>query len=368
MRVLYSYPKWHVVSFTLIAKKHIEYLKKIGKIDVYELDELATPTYVPSTKYTLIMHPGFYIMHRVLQSRRDAYGRYREDYYQWWRNNYDQLVGIDVCDSDKYTDIAISLANRFDKFIVPSTFCVKVAEKCGVKAKVYRLPHGVDPEWYKTPNIWDIAPVKAINPSLLQLYLYKIRKNKKLLLFWLWHSADRKGWPEVYEVYIKLAKERKDVTLVLKTVNPGSREFQMIMQYGAIEIYGWLSDYEKMALYDLADITLNFSRGGGFELNCLESLARGVPCIASDFGSWTDYVPEYLQVKRGKRVQPLPGNALHGGYGYTVDVEDALNKINDILDNLDEYKAKVEEWRREVLARQYRWDVIAHMLMRILEE
>ena len=748
MRVLYSYPKWHVVSFTLIARKHIEYLKRIGKIEVYELDELATPSYVPSTKYTLVMHPGFYIMHRVLQSRRDAYGRFREDYYQWWRNNYDQLIGIDVCDSDKYTDIAISLANRFDKFIVPSTFCVEVAEKCGVKAKVYRLPHGVDPEWYKTPNIWDIAPVKAINPSLLQLYLYKIRKNKKLLLFWLWHcydektrvltkdgfkhwwelkyddeiatvnletgeleyqkpeeiivadyegymihfkgqhydllvtpnhrmivrqsrhnarkkgikeivndvidhkrpwkiiyaeelarnwgerrweflraikwkgkkleyvelpdlelnprypkwvlgkvpnkprglkkipikpllrflgwfiaegwarynkhnqefvvgisnkkreyldeiaqtvremgfhpivdygsndrtgkvivaskqlymfikslglpvhpdikgekakykfvpqfikeldpelikefvdalwrgdgtfsrskdgklvylkyvtkskrlaedvaelmlklgyavaihyekkrdiynvvvseryrfpeickqpkivhykgkiwcirvpngtlvverngkvvvsgnSADRKGWPEVYEVYTRLAKERKDVALVLKTVNPGSREFQMIMQYGAIEIYGWLSDYEKMALYDLADITLNFSRGGGFELNCLESLARGVPCIASDFGSWTDYVPEYLQVKRGRKVLPLPGNALHGGYGYTVDVEDALNKINDILDNLDEYRAKTEEWRKKKLAIQYRWDVIAHKLTKILEE
>mgnify|MGYP000430340052 CR=1 FL=1 len=368
MRILYAYPQWHKVSFSLIAKKHVEYLKRLGRVEVYELDELMVPTYVPSSRYTLILHPGFYIMHRVLESRRDIYGRFREDYYQWWRGNYDQLIGIDVCDSDQYTALAVALANRFDKFIVPSKFCTDVAKLSGIKAKIYRLPHGVDPEWYTVPNVWEIAPVKSINPSLLQLYLYKIRKGKKLIAFWLWHSAGRKGWDEVYQVYTRLAKERNDVTLVLKTMTPGTKEFQMIMQYGAIEVYGWLSDYEKMALYDLVDVTLNFSRGGGFELNCLESLARGTPCIASDYGSWVDYVPEFLQVKRGAKVQPLPGNALHGGYGYAVDVEDALNKLHQILDNLEEYKAKTQQWRHEVLMKLYRWDVIAHILTRIVED
>ena len=207
--------------------------------------------------------------------------------------------------------------------------------------------------------------IQAINPSLLQAYLYKIRKNKKFLLFWLWHSPDRKGFPELVQLYTRLVKDRNDVMLVLKTMTPNSNAFQVLAPYGVINIYGWLDDYEKMVLYDLADITLMFSRGGGWEMNCLESLARGVPCIASDWGSWKDYVPDFLRVKTGLRVQPLPGNAIHGGYGYTVDVDDALSKVNDVLDNYDDYKARTEEWRKR-LSQEYRWDLLARKLVEIL--
>jgi glycosyltransferase involved in cell wall biosynthesis len=140
-------------------------------------------------------------------------------------------------------------------------------------------------------------------------------------------------------------------------------EFQEVMHLGVIQIYGWLSEYEKMTLYDLADVTLVFSRGGGFEHNALESLARGIPAVTSNRGSWTDYVPQYLQVKTGEKVKVFNGNAIHVGYGYKVDVEDALGKIHDILENYDDYRARVEEWRSKILVNEYRWDVIAKRLV-----
>jgi glycosyltransferase involved in cell wall biosynthesis len=138
------------------------------------------------------------------------------------------------------------------------------------------------------------------------------------------------------------------------------------MHLGAIQIYGWLSDYEKMALYDLADITLMFSRGGGFEVNALESLVRCTPVVTSSVGSWTDYVPPYLQVKVGERVKVFEDNAIHVGYGYKVDVEDALGKINDILENYDDYRARVEEWRSKVLKSEYRWDIVVKKLVEVI--
>jgi glycosyltransferase involved in cell wall biosynthesis len=205
-----------------------------------------------------------------------------------------------------------------------------------------------------------------LNPVLIDLYLYKTRKKKRFLLFWLWHSDIRKGWNEVRELYSKLVKERNDVVLVLKTMIPNSLAFQEVMHLGAIQVYGWLNNYEKMALYDLADITLMFSRGGGFEVNCLESLAREVPCVASYWGSWKDYLPPFLGVKTGEKVKVFENNAIHVGYGYKVDVEDALNKIHNILDNYDEYKARVEEWRQKVLKNEYRWDIIAEKLVKII--
>jgi glycosyltransferase involved in cell wall biosynthesis len=214
--------------------------------------------------------------------------------------------------------------------------------------------------------VWDIAPAKRLNPALIELYLYKIRKNKRFLLFWLWHSPMRKGFLEVKEVYARLTREHNDVVLILKTLSPNAPEFQEVMHHGVIQLYGWLSEYEKMALYDLADVTLVFSRGGGFEHNALESLARGVPVVTSNRGSWTDYVPQYLQVKTGEKVKVFEDNAIHVGYGYKVDVEGALGKIHDILENYDDYKARVEEWRSKILVNEYRWDVVVKRLVEVV--
>ena len=360
--IMYSYPMWHRVSFTLIAEKHVEYMKKVLGVDIYTIDELAVPSFNPVVRYRIVLHPYFFTITRVLEHHRVKVGEYVIDTFTSWRSKFDKLIGVDVCDSDSYSRYAVELANLADTFVVPSRFCVDVARKSGIKAKIFRVPHGVDPEWYTLPNQWETAPVKSINPALLEIYLYKIKKNKKVILFWLMHSGWRKGWYQVREVYTRLVRKRNDVVLVLKTGVPNPIEYQQVMQYGCINLYGWLTDYEKMVLYDLADVVLNFSVGGGFELNCLEALARGVPCIANEYGSWTEYVPEFLRVKKGRKVQPLPNNAIHIGYGYTVDVDHAEQKLNEVLDNIDEYKAKTLEWRDKVLAKEYRWDVVAKKL------
>ena len=366
MRLLYVYPQHHTVSFTLIARKHVEYLRRLGLAEIQELDELAFPGFRPQVKYMAVLHPHIYIWHRVLAWYDSRLSERLKDrmpgYLERLRSSYDGIVAVDVCDSDRMSVYAVELLNQADKVVVPSNYCVEVYRSSGVKVPVYRVPHGVDPEWYSTPNVWDGAPARTLNPALLEVYLYKLRRGKRLLLFWLWHSSARKGWPEVKEVYGRLVRERKDVVLLLKTVHPNMPEFQEVMHLGAIQVYGWLDEFEKMALYDLADITLMFSRGGGFEVNCLESLARGVPCVASYWGSWKDYLPPFLGVRVGERVKVFEGNTIHIGYGYRVDVESALDKIHDILDNYEDYKARVEEWRGKVLSKEYRWDRVALIL------
>jgi len=299
--ILYVYPQWHTVSFSLIAQKHIEYMKKLSRVPIYEMDEIQIDAFLPVTRFRAVLHPAVFIMHRILQNKMKAAGDQWEKAYRLWRERYDQLIGIDVCDSDRMSDYAVSILNRFDKVVVPSSFCVDVYRYSGVKVKVYRVPHGVDPYWYEHPNVWESKPVSSINPMILELFLYKVKRKVKYLLFWFWHSPDRKGVPELIEFYRKLKSIRKDVVLILKTLIPNPAEFMAVADLGAINVYGWLDEANKMALYDLADITLMFSRGGGFELNCLESLARGTPCIASNWGSWTDYVPYFLRVKVGRR-------------------------------------------------------------------
>jgi len=39
---------------------------------------------------------------------------------------------------------------------------------------------------------------------------------------------------------------------------------------------------------------------------------------------------------------------------------------NDILENYDDYRARVEEYRARVLSREYRWDRIALTLVELI--
>jgi glycosyltransferase involved in cell wall biosynthesis len=374
LNILYAYYTEYLTSFSLISKKHVEYIRKLGLARVYEFDGRGLTTFKPAVRYILMLHPWIGLWDAVIGG---LYSKVNEtlrlklsQYVTHKRSLYDRLVGFDVCDSDAISDWAVSLLNDADLIIAPSNYCVEVFRKCGVRKPVYRLPHGVDPEWYTTPNITVTGPRQKVSLAAVLPYMYKVKTGRKMLLFWLPHSGGRKGFKEVLEVYKRLLRERDDVFLTIKTsvkdmpeINYVKRE---LSELGVIHVYGWVSDYEKMLLYDSADITLLFTHGGAFELNCLESLARGTPCIAHDMGSWTDYLPEFLMVRAGERVKVLENSSIHVGYGYKVDVDDAVGKINDILDNYDDYKARVEEWRSKVLANEYRWDLIVKRLVDIV--
>ena len=359
--ILYVYPQWHMVSFTLVARKHIEYMQRLGAA-VYEIDEVLFPGFAPVVKYSAFIHPAFYILHRVAEYRK----KLSAEYLNWLINKFEQLICIDVADSDRISEYAVNLLNMCTKVVVPSTFARDAYVSSGVKKPVYIVPHGVDPFWYTAPNTWLSAPAASIHPMILQLFLYKIRKGVKIILFWLWHSPDRKGWHEAREIYKRVRRERKDVMLVLKTINPNTSEFLQVADQGAVEVYGWLDEFSKMALYDLADIVLVPSRGGAFELNALEALARGVPTLATDYGCFLDYVPDFLRIKKGEKVLVLPGNAIHIGFGYTADVDDGVQKVLNILHNYEEYKAKTVEWRENVLKNRFRWDLIAKQLLSLI--
>jgi hypothetical protein len=49
-----------------------------------------------------------------------------------------------------------------------------------------------------------------------------------------------------------------------------------------------------------------------------------------------------------------------------VDVESALNKVHDILDNIEEYRAKLKEYKLK-LSEEYCWDNVAERLVKVLE-
>jgi len=341
--IWYVYPMWHKVSFSLIAERHVNELRKYFRI--YAIDELALSGLYPATNPLLILHPFFYPMSKYAKRLQRLLARIRG------------IIGIDVADSDRISNLAVSMTHYAEAMIVPSTWARESYVRSGVRVPVHVLPHGVDKEWFTSPMQLTIFRK-----------LYEMKHQKKLiyLLHFCWHSPYRKGLDLVLKTYEILRKERKDIVLICKFMTPDGHPHRIIRQLGGIIVSGWLSEEQKRELYDIADIYLLFTRGGGFELNGLEALVRGNVVIAGNEGSWTDYLPSFSLVETRECPYVLKNNPIHSGKGREIVVEKAVDKICEIADNLDDYKARIREHVLKNIKGKYTWESVGRQLAEII--
>jgi len=343
--IWYVYPVWHKVSFSLIAERHVEELRKYFRL--YAIDELALSGLYPATNPLLILHPFFYPMTKYAKRLQRLLARVRG------------IIGIDVADSDRISNLAVSMTHYAEAMIVPSSWARDSYVRSGVRVPVHILPHGVESSWFTSP--FQLTIFKK---------LYDMKKEKGLvyLLHFCWHSPYRKGLDLVLRTYEILRKERKDVILIAKFMSPDGEPHRIIRRLGGIIISGWLSEDQKRELYDISDIYLLFSRGGGFELNGLEAIVRNNVVIAGNEGSWVDYLPDFCLVETRVCPYVLKDNAIHVGKGREIIIDKAIDKICEIADNLDDYKAKIREHVNKNIRDEYTWEAVGRRLAGIIRE
>ena len=339
------YPQWHKVSFTIVAEKHIRELRKYLRL--YTIDELALSNIYPYTRPLIILHPTFYIMAR--------HCHYIDKFYHYFKG----IIGIDVADSDKISSLAVSMTNYCEAMIVPSNFSREVYLRSGVTVPVYVVPHGVDDIYFEK---------KKEFRYFKDLYELKKKKGYIYLLSIIPHSGYRKGLDLVLKAYAKLRRVSNNFVLVLKLGTPNEKLFKVMRGLGGITLHGWLKEEQLIELYDLCDIYLLFSRGGGFEIPSLESLVRGEVVIAPNKGPWTEYLPKFSLVRCHECPYVLKDNPIHCGKGYEIDVDEAVQKILHISKYLDYYKEKVRKHVEEKIKNYYNWKRIGKMLANIIKK
>lgn len=369
----YSYPTHHTVSFSLIAQSHIRHLRLLGA-EIYEVPEIALPFFRPVRRSPLVIHPLLYIGFSVLNVRlnlcKAAYWQEAEtklaDDLDSWLSSFSKVVGVDVADSDRISELAVRLTEMCDAVVVPSTSSREAYVSSGVRVPVHVVPHGVEDSWIDAPNYWQTAPVERVPSQLLSLYTLKRSLGLKLITFFLWHSEERKGWPEVAAAYTSLANTRKDVALVIVTMTPAPHLFRQLGGKLAVNLHGFFDEEAKRAIYDLSDVVLVLSRGGGFELCALEALARGVPVVTGDWGPFTDYVPREMRVPARARVPVFKGNLFHTGLGSVADVAAVVEKVIDVLDNRGWYVELAHSWVENVVRPKFTWRAVTRRLADLL--
>lgn len=362
--IWYVCPRFKHLSWTAIGEKHVRELTKYMRIEWIE--EVALPTIMLISRPLVIMHPYFYPFQKFEWSLKRKVSQ------------MDALIGIDVADSDRISDYAVKLTEYATALIVPSNFAKQSYLRSGVKIPIHVLPHGVDPEW---------VHAEKRNPQRFT-YLAELKRKRKLKLIhaWVLHSPWRKGLDILLRFYARLLEEYNNVLLVLKSAwgvgyfletieripkpaDVGDTDqtfYQMAHRLEGRVDKGWLTEEEKMELFDLVDLYVLTARGGGFEHPPLECLARGTPVIGPKGGSWEDYLPDWALVPSHIDGQPLPGNPIHVGNGVEMDIEKAVDKAVDILENEDDYKARVKEHVEQVILKQFIWSKIGEQLRDII--
>lgn len=349
--VIYAYPLTQNVSFRFIAEKHIEYMSeylKIYKVDV----ETFNPSYWGEHK-TIFLHPLGY-----------PYTNNRAGFNSAINRNYN-LVGFDVCDTDLLSEMACEIFSKSKIFVTPSNFSASVyAKSCEIyniePTNTIVLPHGIDKGW--------IEPSDIQTDWLNNLRELKRNKGFKFILYQLPHSGYRKGADIVAKAMrIVQAKIPSAVLLIKSTENrdPFMAEFRDIKH---ITIEKVLPYQEYIAMYDLSDINLLASRGGAFEHNTIEGLARGKPTVVPRGGCFLEFdgLVEYADITDNRPIV-LPGNPIHIGRGWEADYIDMANKIIEIIEHYDEYLEKYKKIAHTV-AKRYDWYKIIRWFIRILHK
>jgi glycosyltransferase involved in cell wall biosynthesis len=351
--LFYVYPKFKQVSFHYISQIHIQYLR--NHIRVQELDEEVLDVVKLVRGRNILLHP---ILYTTMGDRLEDYGKRIQRLKKLLRIK-NKLGGFETADSDRISRWAVDILNQMDLVIVPSTFAKNTIQNSGVVAPTEVLPHGIPDEFLNPNRI-------ITHPQLIELLDFKIKHKAIFVLHHLPHSYYRKGSDLVYEVMKKVQEKYSNVYLIVKRLGNLDPLLGKLLSLKSFEIGEELNWKDYVSLYDVCDICLVPSRGGGFECAGIEAIARGVPTLVPDAGCFKDYIQHTVPIVVNSYPEVLAGNPIHIGKGFEVSLEDFYEKLTHVIENLEDYKRKFRKHAKEV-REKYSWSKICDRLVEILK-
>lgn len=379
-RLTYVYPIDKTNSFHIVAENQIEFLEskwnkeRLGTDTMTDIEKVDwSGLGVLEGNRNIILHPFLYpfaSQQSFLQNSRN---------FARLLGGGNKIGGFDVADSDRISNIAVQLINKIDLIIVPSEWVRNSYINSGVTIPVEVLPHGLGKEFLvdTESNIKDNieSSIEDNTGSKYNEVLDKLenlkKKGKILVLYFLIHSPNRKGADLVKRVMKriqrKFEKKGKDVVLVLRSGS--DKYFQDVEdKINYVLVDTWLNNKDLVALYDICDICLVPSRGGGFEINALEAASRGLVTLVTGGGCFTDMIKEgyYIPINVDKDVSPLIGNPIHTGLGPECSIDDFEIKLEDAVNRL-EYWKDIFRNRKKDIREKYSWSSVTDKLDMILK-
>ncbi|AJY74700.1 glycosyltransferase [Paenibacillus beijingensis] len=206
------------------------------------------------------------------------------------RKRFDRIILNTVWETTRIPDLWRPYMNRFDAVFVPSEQNKRAMRNSGVKVPVFLVPHGVNTRTF-SPRNRKLRVKKAKRRFVfVSVFGFQHRKNPETLLRAYWEefsAADRAALVIKTDGYGK----REDERWIRKKVKAYKKRLGIRKKTAPLVIRARrMSKSQLKGIYTLGDVFVLPTRGEGVGLPFLESLASGVPVIATGWGGHMDFL------------------------------------------------------------------------------
>lgn len=262
-------------------------------------------------------------------------------------------IGVFVCEADQIPPEWVRACNRFHLIAVPSRFCRNAFLRSGVTTPVMVVPHGVHPAH---------APGRTAPPDDRFVFYNNFRCQ----------VAGRKGYRELVRCFQAAFQGRDDVVLRLRAGDarwlPACRgwpDFGGLVEFDPPEP---LSMDEAAAVYSAVHCTVHPSKGEGFGLVPLESIACGTPVIAPAHTGMADYLgPDNAVILRTGETIRAPRADHQCGRYHSVDEEHLIELLRRMPERWPEEQERLVEVGEDV-RRRYAWPRLLGPFLDVVEQ
>lgn len=255
-----------------------------------------------------------------------------------------------------------------DKILAPSKFTRDIFIDNKIpEDKVVLVPHGINLQDYQ-----NVLP-----------YKFSTTKSKKILVN-IGQPHRRKRIDGMLEAFGLAFNKNDDVCLVAKISAKKSK-----LQAFEIDVFDLFNKFKKkypnhaeielitqyvpniISLYVACDLVYTLSYTEGFYLPALETLAAKKINVCPNFGGQLDFLnTENSILINGKMIRAdakmqywntSPYNGV-----FEADLEEAANKLKDVVNNYDDY-LKTFSPKMEEMVQQYTWENVVNQILNLIK-
>jgi glycosyltransferase involved in cell wall biosynthesis len=171
----------------------------------------------------------------------------------------------------------------------------------------------------------------------------------------------RYGVDVLVHAFVSLARERKDIHLLLLNSGSQAADLRQVLERGGVAqqvtFAGHISQSDLPRYYHMADLYISPSHIDGSSVSLLEALACGLPCLVSDIPTNREWV---VEGENGWLFPDGDAAALTAKIGLVMDKRDSLHEIRLSARHTAEERA---DWRLNFsrLMDTYRQTVSLHV-------
>lgn len=256
-------------------------------------------------------------------------------------------IGLFTCEADAIPRDMVRICNGFDLVCVPSKWCFNAFSKSGVEASKLRIVnHGVDEAFKPLPDAQKFDKFTFLHLCSATKYL------------------ERKGTMDLLYAFDRVFRGNKDVQLKVYRVESEERVFFRS------EAVPSAPPSEQAKRYNSVNMLIAPSRGEGFSLIPLESLACGISAALTNATGSTEYFPVEDPQSYGVVEIPHKGKFRWGqeaGDGVDLDRRGLLDALKLSYDNREALSINAIK-NAESIKNKWAWNVVLKDFLDELEK